>query len=88
MIYQFVWSREVLNYLQDNAGLVDQLELAFADLRRSTTGLPSDGLVDEGIGRDRYLWIICAHAILIRRGVDGEQPKLWIEAIKPVEMNE
>ncbi len=85
MSYQFAWSREVLNYLRDNAGLVDRLELAFADLRRSAIGLPSDGLVDEGIGADRYLWTIHGRAILIRRGMDDEQPKLWIEAIQLLE---
>ncbi len=84
MIYQFAWSRDALNYLRDNVGLVDRLELAFADLRKSATGLPADGFVDEGIGDGRYLWTIHGHAILIRRGTDGEQPKLWIEAIKPL----
>ena len=71
--------------MRDNAGLVNQLELAFADLCKSATGLPANRFVDEGIGSDRYWWTVHGHAILIRREVDGEQPKLWIEAIKPLE---
>lgn len=84
-MYQFAWSKEVLNYLRDNVGLVDQLELAFADLRKSPTGTPADGFVDEGVSVDRYLWHIHGHAILIRKGLDGERPKLWVEAIKPID---
>ena len=56
MIYQFAWSRNALNYLRDNVGLADRLELAFADLCKSATGLPADDFVDEGIGDGRYLW--------------------------------
>ena len=84
-MYRFVWSKEVLNYLKDNEGLVNQLELAFADLRKSATGMPPYGLVDEGISVDRYIWRIHDHAILIKKGVEDAQFKLWIEAIKPVE---
>ena len=43
------------------------------------------GTVDEGISADRYIWHIHDHAILIRKGIEDTQPKLWIEAIKPVE---
>lgn len=39
-MYRLIWSKEVLNYLKDNEGLVNQLELAFADLRKSATGMP------------------------------------------------
>ena len=84
-MFQFAWSKEVLNYLKDNKGLVNKLELAFADLRQSATGMPPDGIVDEGISADRYLWRIHDHAILIRKGVEDGQLKLWIEAIKPIE---
>jgi hypothetical protein len=81
---RLAWSKEVLNYLRDNEGLVNQLELAFADLRKSATGIPPYGVIDEGIAADRYLWRIHDHAILIRKGVEDGQPKLWIEAIRPV----
>ena len=84
-MYRFAWSKEALNYLKDNEGLVNKLELAFADLRKSPTGMPPYGVVDEGISADRYIWRIHDHAILIRRGIDDGQPKLWIETIKPVE---
>ena len=84
-MYQFAWSKEVLNYLKDNQGLINKLALAFADLRKSASGMPPYGLVDEGIGADRYIWRIHDHAILIRKGVENAQPKLWIEAIKPIE---
>lgn len=84
-MYRFAWSKEVLNYLKDNEGLVNKLELAFADLRKSATGMPTYRLIDEGVSTDCYLWRIHDHAILIRKGVENAQPKLWIEAIKPVE---
>lgn len=84
-MYQLAWSKEVLNYFKDNVGLVNQLELAFADLRKTATGMPPYGLVDEGIAADRYLWRVHDHAILIRKGVENGQLKLWIEAIKPIE---
>lgn len=83
-MYRFAWSKEVLNYLKDNEGLVDQLELAFADLRKSATGMPPYGVVDEGIGANRYLWHLHGHTILIRKGAEDAQPKLWIEAIRPI----
>lgn len=86
-MYRFAWSKEVLNYLKDNQGLVNKLELAFADLRQSPTGMPPYGIVDEGIADDRYIWRIHDHAILIRKGVENVQPKLWIEAIKPIEQD-
>lgn len=85
-MYQFAWSKEVLNYLKDNAGLVNKLELAFADLRKTATGIPADGIVDQGISSEHYLWLIHDHAILIRKGVESGQPKLWIEAIRPVDI--
>ncbi|HRW10741.1 MAG TPA: hypothetical protein P5121_36820 [Caldilineaceae bacterium] len=81
---RLAWSKEVLNYLKDNQGLINQLELAFADLRQSSSGLPPYGIVDEGIGADHYIWRIHGHAILIRKGVDHGHPKLWVEAIKPI----
>lgn len=83
-MYRFAWSKEVLNYLKDNQGLVNQLELAFADLRKSATGMPPYGMVDEGISANRYIWRIHGHAILVRKGVEDAQPKLWIEAIRPI----
>lgn len=83
-MHRLAWSKEVLNYLRDNEGLVNKLELAFADLRRSATGMPPYGVIDKGIAEDRYLWRVHDHAILIRRGVEDGQPKLWIEAIRPV----
>ena len=83
-MYRFVWGKAALNYLKDNEGLVNQLELAFADLRKTTTGLPPYGMIDEGIAQDRYIWHIYGHAILIRVGVEDSQPKLWIESIKPI----
>jgi hypothetical protein len=83
-MYQFAWSKEVLNYLKDNKGLVNQLELAFADLRNTATGMPPYGIVDEGISADRYVWSIHEHAILISKGVEDGDLKLWIEAIKPL----
>jgi hypothetical protein len=42
------------------------------------------GTVDEGISTDRYNWHIHDQAILVRKGIEDTQPKLWIEAIKPV----
>lgn len=84
-MYQFAWSKEVLNYLKDNIGLVNKLELAFADLRKSTTGMPPYGIVDPGISVDHYLWSIHDHAILIRKGIENGRPKLWIEAIRPID---
>lgn len=84
-MYQFVWAKEVLNYLKDNAGLVNRLELAFAELRKSSTGMPEAGLIDNGVSPEHYLWLIYDHAILIRKGIEDETPKLWIEAIKPIE---
>lgn len=83
-MYRFAWSKEVINYLKDNEGLVNKLELAFADLRKSPAGMPPYGMVDEGISADRYIWRIHNHAIMIRRGIEDAQPKLWIEAIKPL----
>ncbi len=44
-MYRFAWSKEVLNYLKDNEGLVNKLELAFADLRKSATGMPTYGIM-------------------------------------------
>ncbi|MBV7331765.1 hypothetical protein KFU94_26765 [Chloroflexi bacterium TSY] len=84
-MYQFAWAKEVLNYLKDNEGLINQLELAFADLRKTTTGLSPYGTIDEGISPDCYIWQIHDHALLIRVGVERAQPTLWIEAIKPVD---
>ena len=84
-MYRLVWAKEVLNYLRDNEGLINQLELAFADLRKTVTGMPSYGIVDEGIAPNRYIWRIHDHVILIRKGVEDQYPKLWIEAIKPIE---
>ena len=84
-MFKFVWGRSALNYLRDNTGLVNDLELAFADLRQTTTGRPSYGTVDEGVDENRYLWYIYNYAILIRVGAEGGQSKLWIEAIKPIE---
>lgn len=81
---RLAWSKEVLNYLRDNEGLVNQFELAFADLRRSATGMPPSGVIDKGIAEDRYLSRIHDHAILIRKGVEDGQSKLWIESIRPV----
>ena len=82
---RMAWARPVLNYLKENAGLVNDLELAFADLRRTSSGVPTTGTVDHGIGHDCYLWMIHEHAILIRMGTEANQPKLWGEAIKPIE---
>ena len=82
---RLAWAREVLNYLEDNEGLVDQLELAFADLQRTSFGIPSYGVIDDGVAPDCYLWTIHDHAILIRKGTEGRRPKLWIEAIRPLD---
>ena len=82
---RIAWARTVLNYLRENEGLVNDLELAFADLRRTSSGFPTEGTVDHGIGHDCYLWTIHQHAILIRVGTEDTQPKLWVEAIKPIE---
>lgn len=89
-MYRLAWSKEVLNYLKDNEGLVNELELAFADLRKSATGLPRYGTVDEGIAPSHYLWHIHDHVVLSRKGIEDAQPKLWIEAIRPIapEVNE
>lgn len=84
-MYRFAWSKEVLDYLKDNTGLIDKLELAFADLRNTTTGVPAYGTIDEGIAPDRYIWYIHGHAILIRTGTEDGHLKLWIEAVRPVE---
>lgn len=81
---QLAWSKEVLNYLKDNVGLVNKLELAFADLRKTADGIPAYGIVDPGVSPDHYLWIIHDHAILIRKDVEYGQPKLWIEVIRPI----
>lgn len=82
-MYRFVWSKEVLNYLKDNVGMIDDLELAFGDLRKTKDGYPEYGIVDKDFSENRYTWTVHEHKILIRIGIEDSQAKLWLEAIQP-----
>ena len=76
------WSDEALNYIADNEGLIDQLELAFADFRREGDGKPKVGVVDE-IGINLYLWQIHGHLILLRHVHGDVRLKVRVEVIRP-----
>ena len=79
------WAKEALNYLKDNRGEVNALELAFAALRRAPGGLPNDGILVRLPYRSRvrslYLWEIASHRVYLTR--DEQEQTTRIEAIKP-----
>lgn len=79
---RFQWSKEVRNYLRDNEGLINNLELAFADYRQQGTRLPAAGVVDE-IAPLQYIWGIHEHIVLFRLMLEESVWKVQVEVIKP-----
>lgn len=85
-MFRFQWSKEALAYLRGNQGLVNRLELAFAEYRAQGTATPNQGVVDM-IASHHYLWRIHDHIVLLRLVFEEDQWKIRIEAIKPARSN-
>jgi len=75
-------SKDALTYLRQNIGKINALELAFADYRLSSSGVPEAGFFME-IREDVYLWRIHNHYIRIRQVPDDERLHMRIEEIQP-----
>ena len=82
-MYQLRWSKEALNYLRDNRGLVNSLELAFLDLRSESGGIPKDGTVEE-TDYNLYTWRIHGHVVFLRHIQDSVR----VEVIQPAPESE
>ncbi|MEZ4865380.1 MAG: hypothetical protein R3C14_28990 [Caldilineaceae bacterium] len=81
-MFRFQWSKEVLNYLKDNQGLINDLELAFAEYRAEGTQIPTQGVLDM-IAPMQYIWGIHNHIVLLRLVLEDAQWKIRIEVVKP-----
>ena len=81
-MFRFQWSKEILNYLKDNQGLINELELAFAEFRGRGTRTPEQGVVDM-IAPLQTIWGIHDHIILFRLVVEESKWKIRVEVIKP-----
>ena len=82
-MFRFQWSKEALNYLNENRGLVDELELAFAEFRAQGTGVPVQGVVEE-LAPLHYLWGIQGRVIMFRHVRSDSRWIIRVEVIKPV----
>lgn len=82
-MFQFQWSREVHNYFADNEGLINPLELAFAEYRKEGTRVPQQGVVDM-IDQHQYTWGIHDHLVLVRLVQREGEWKIRVEVIRPI----
>lgn len=82
-MFRFQWSKEALNYFKDNQGLINDLELAFAEYRERGTRTPEQGVIDL-IAPLQYIWGIHDHIVLFRLVLEEPPWKIRVEVIKPV----
>ena len=77
------WSKDVLGYLERHEGQINDLELAFANFRKSPDGLPVEGIIVE-ISYRIYIWKIHDHLIRLRHIPGGSKLHIRVEAIRRV----
>ncbi|MBV7326936.1 hypothetical protein KFU94_01480 [Chloroflexi bacterium TSY] len=82
-MFRFQWSKEGLNYLKDNQGLINELELAFAEFRGRGTRTPEQGVVDQ-IAPLQYIWGIHEYIVLFHLVPEDSGWKIRVGVIKPV----
>ena len=82
-MFRFQWSKEVLNYLNNNRGLINELELAFAAFPAQETKTPEQGVVDQ-IAPLHYIWGIHEHIVMFRHVLGDSQWIIRIEVFKPM----
>ena len=82
-MFRFQWSKEVLTYFRDNEGLINELELAFAEFRERGTRTPEQGIVDM-IAPLHYIWGIHGHIVMFRHLRIDSQWIIRVEVVKPV----
>jgi len=83
MIWAIDYSAEARNYLYDSYPYTEPVLIEIERLRLTKDAVPAEGCTQ--IEPQVYMWDVLHHMVLFEKVTTGEQPKLKILTVKPLE---